>query len=284
MANEKIELLAAYWTLAVGAEPHGDHEYSAASFRERVEAAARAGFKGFGIWHSDLAHTLERSSLQEMRQVLDDHGIRHVELEFLTDWFLDGEAKRKSDELKEKLFEAANVLGARSIKVGDFSGTACPMPRLIDAFGTLCAEAARRGNARIAYEMMPFAAIDSIELAQQLAEGTAAANGGIYFDLWHVVKLGIPFDKVAQFPARYCVGIEINDGYLKSMPSFVEETTQHRQLCGRGEFDVRGFVRTLREAGWAGPWGVEVLNGELRHQPLAEVAPLAYHTTMEQFT
>ena len=80
-----VDLLASYWTLAVGAEPHTDHEYSTSSFRERVESAARAGFTGIGVWHSDLDYTLQKSSLQEMRQILDDNGIKHVEVEFLLD-------------------------------------------------------------------------------------------------------------------------------------------------------------------------------------------------------
>ena len=32
-----------------------------------------------------------------MKQILDDHGITHVELEFLGDWFLDGDRKKQSD-------------------------------------------------------------------------------------------------------------------------------------------------------------------------------------------
>src|SRR5438067_3882380 len=69
--KQEIELLASYWTLAGEAEPHSDREYSAFEFRDRVEAAARAGFKGFGIWHADLYHTLESRSLEEMKQILE---------------------------------------------------------------------------------------------------------------------------------------------------------------------------------------------------------------------
>jgi len=265
----EVNLLASYWTLAVGAEPHGEHEWSSVGFRERVASAARAGFTGFGIWHADLEHTLERHSLKEMRQILDDHGIRYVELEFLTDWYVDGEAKQRSDVLKQKLFTAAEALGARSIKVGDFLRQPCPMGKLIERFAGLCAEAKNYGT-RVAFEMMPFCVIDSIALCRELAEGAAASNGGIFFDLWHIVKL---------------VGIELNDGYSRehSMSDFVVETTQHRQLCGEGEFDVRGFVRALQAAGWAGPWGIEVLNKVLRGRPIDEVTRRAFDTTIAEF-
>ena len=70
-----VELLASYWTIAGGALPHTDKEYSPFDFKDRVEAIARAGFKGMGIWHSDLAHILERRSLKEMKQILDGNGM-----------------------------------------------------------------------------------------------------------------------------------------------------------------------------------------------------------------
>lgn len=279
-----IDLLASYWTLAVGAEPHTDHEFSTSSFRERVEKAAKAGFTGFGIWHSDLDYTLQKLSLEDMRKILDDNGIKHVEVEFLTDWFLDGEAKQRSDVQKRKLFTAAEKLRARSVKVGDFIRQPCPMPKLIERFAGLCKEAESHGT-KIGFEMMPFCVIDTLDLARELAEGAGASNGGIFFDLWHLVKIGITPEELARFPAQYRVGVELNDGYSKahSMADMHVETTEHRQLCGDGEFDVKGFVRELRKAGWAGPWGIEVLNKKLRVRPIDEVVKRSYDTTIAQF-
>ncbi|HUJ53713.1 MAG TPA: sugar phosphate isomerase/epimerase family protein [Steroidobacteraceae bacterium] len=279
-----VDLLASYWTLAVGADPHTDHEHSTVGFRERVASAARAGFKGIGIWHADLEYTLRTHSLKEMRQILDDNGIRHVELEFILDWFVDGEEKRQSDIRKRLLFTAAEALKARSVKVGDFFKKPCPMPRLIDSFGTLCREAAEHGT-RIGYEMMPFCAIDTLALARQLVEGAGAKNGGIFFDLWHMVKGDISYADLKRFPPQYVTGVELNDGFSKahSMPDLTVETTQHRQLCGEGEFDIKGFIEAMRATGFAGPWGIEVLNKALRSRPIDEVTTRAFNTTIAQF-
>jgi sugar phosphate isomerase/epimerase len=52
----------------------------------------------------------------EMKEILDDHGMKYVELEFLIDWFLDGERKRISDLRKNKLLEAAQALQSRHVK------------------------------------------------------------------------------------------------------------------------------------------------------------------------
>ena len=282
--NTQVDLLASYWTLAVGAVPHTGPEHSRVDFRVRVEQAGKAGFTGMGLWHADLEHTLRRYSLADMRKILTDNGIRHVELEFLTGWFNDGEEKARSDVTKKLLFEAAAGLGARAIKVGDFSNQKCPMPKLIERFAGLCREAENYGT-RVAFEMMPFSIISSLEDALTLAEGAAAANGGIFFDLWHVVKLGIPYDSVAAFPAKYRIGMEINDGFSRehSMPDMVEETTGHRQLCGEGEFDIKSFVAKVRAAGWTGPWGIEVLNKRLRQEDIHTLAPKVYRTTIAQF-
>jgi sugar phosphate isomerase/epimerase len=75
-----VELIASYWTLAGGAIPHTDKEYSTFDFKDRVDCAARVGFKGLRIWHSDLEHILNTRSLKEMRQILDDNGMQYVEI------------------------------------------------------------------------------------------------------------------------------------------------------------------------------------------------------------
>jgi sugar phosphate isomerase/epimerase len=280
-----VELIASYWTLSGGALPHTDKEYSTFEFKERVAAAARAGFRGIGLWHADIEHVLKSYSLADMKRILDDNGMKYIEIEFLADFFLDpGERRTAADQRKKLLFEACEGLGGRHIKVGDFFKTPCPMPRLIDEFGTLCQEAAKR-NIRIGFELMPFSVIERLDLARQLVEGAAQKNGGIIFDLWHIVKLGIPYDEVMAFPRQYFLGLEINDGYLKPPPGMdlVTETTAHRKLCGQGEFDIRGFIAKLPNSGYTGPVGIEVLSQELRSWPLEKTATTAFNTTIAQF-
>jgi sugar phosphate isomerase/epimerase len=281
--TKQVDLLASYWTMASGAAPHGDHEYSSFPFAERVAAAAHAGFTGFGIWHTDLEHTLRSISLEDMRRILDDHGMKHVEIEFLSDWWLaDGERRRASDANKRRLLEAARVLGARHVKVGDLFNSPVEMPQLIEGFAALCKEAQEYGT-KILFELMPFARINTLADARELVTSANAPNGGIVFDLWHLVKLGIPYDEVARFPLQFIGGIEINDGTFTAPWSLFEDTINHRRLCGDGEFDVRGFVAAMLDAGYQGPWGIEVLNSELRTWPPARIAERAAATTRAQF-
>jgi sugar phosphate isomerase/epimerase len=276
------DLLASYWTICGAAEPHSEREYSPFSLRDRAASAARAGFKGMGLWHADLAHLRARHSLAELKRILDEHGIVHLELEFLTDWFVDGEKRKASDVNRRMLLESAAALGARHIKVGDFFKTAVPMAKLVEEFAQLCTEAREHGT-RIVFEFMPFSRIDTLEDAHALVTGAAQPNGGICVDLWHVVKLGIPYAQVAAFPSEYLLSIELNDGFLEAPPGMdmVTETTCHRAFCGAGQFDVRGFVSQLRAAGYAGPWGVEVLNQAQRAWALDDLTTRAYDTTRQ---
>jgi sugar phosphate isomerase/epimerase len=278
---QKVDLLASYWTISCGL-PHTDKEYSPFDFRDRVESAARAGFTGFGIWHADLEHVLRRRTLREMKQILDDNGIKHVELEFLTDWFVGGERKRQSDVSKALLLDAAEALHAHHLKVGDFLQQTTPLPRVIEAFGTLCGEAAERGT-RVGFELMPFAMIQTLEASLQLVEGAGASNGGICLDTWHIVKLKITHDELRRIPSRYITSVELNDGTLECSWSLHEDTVNHRRLCGEGEFDVKGFIAAIRDAGYEGPWGIEVLSEELRKWPLERLTTRAFETTMAQF-
>lgn len=279
--HKKIELLASYWTISCGI-PHTDREYSPFDFRDRVESAARAGFKGFGLWHADLEHILKTRSLAEMKQLLDDNGITHIELEFLIDWFLEGERKKKSDICKRLLLDAAEGLQAHHVKVGDFFQEKASMPRLIEAFAGLCAEAAERGT-KVGFELMPFAMIDTLEDSLKLVEGAGAANGGICLDTWHIVKLKVAFDQLQRIPAHRITSVELNDGTFECPWSLHEDTVNHRRLCGEGEFDVPGFIRAVQDAGYDGPWGVEVLSADLRKWPLERLTTEAFRTTMAQF-
>jgi sugar phosphate isomerase/epimerase len=184
--------------------------------------------------------------------------------------------------MKYFLLKAAEALEARHIKVGDFETKVTPMPRLIESFAALCKDAENSGT-KILFELIVDSMIKTLPETLEMVEGADAKNGGIMIDLWHIVKLGIPYEDVARIPSRFLLGIEINDGTLECPWSLHEDTINHRKLCGEGEFDVKGFVKCMLDAGYDGPWGVEVLSQELRKEPLQKAIPHAYRTTIAQF-
>jgi sugar phosphate isomerase/epimerase len=284
-AGKGVELLASYWTIAGDVNPGtGGREYSLFDFRDRVEAISRKGFKGMGIWHSDLDNILESRSLAEMKQIFEDNGIVHVEIEFLLDWFTDGEERKQSDLQRAKLLGAAEALGARHVKVGDFFNKQVEMDKVTESFAELCKDAADVGT-RILFEVMPFAMIDNLADSLTMLEGADADNGGLMIDTWHIVKMGTPLDELAKVPKRFLLGVELNDGYLVT-PEGMDlstETTQHRKFPGEGEFDLPGLMGAIEAAGYDGPYGVEVISAANRKLPLDDLVNRAYDTTMAQF-
>ena len=281
-----VELVGLYWTVSGPVEVHVGREWSLFDFRDRCAAAQRVGFAGIGIWHADLEHVLERRTLREMKQILDDHGLTYLELEFLMDWFLDeGDERRSaSDASRRLLFEAAAVLGAHHIKVGNIPGTPCALPALTERFAELCADAAQQHDALIAYEFMPFDVnVHSLEAALEVVGGAGASNGAIAVDTWHLAKLGIAPEDLRQIPSTLLGWVELSDGQYENMPDPIDEVVNHRRLPGEGEFPIPAYVEACREIGYGGPWGVEVLSEELRNLPMEQIFERAYETTAAQF-
>jgi sugar phosphate isomerase/epimerase len=279
------ELVGLYWTTSGPVEVHFGREWSLFDLRDRCEQAARVGFTGIGLWHADLEHVLEQRTLADVRQLCDDYGLSQLELEFLGDWFLDpgDDRRRASDERRALLFGAAAELPAHHIKVGNIMGTECELPKIVERFGELCADAAKYTDAKIVYEFMPYdLQVNDIESALQVVEGANAPNGGLAFDTWHLGKLRLEPDDLRRFPPRFVSWVELCDGPYEYAEDRLDEVINHRRLPGEGEFPVAEYVAVFRELGYDGPWGVEVLSEELRNLPIEQIFDRAYEATSAQ--
>ena len=279
------DLIALYWTTSGPVEVHFGREWSLFDLRDRCAQAARVGFRGIGLWHADLEHVLESRTLREVRSLLDEHGLDQIELEFLGDWFLDpgDERRTTSDERRALLFGAAAELPAHHIKVGNIMGTECELPVIIESFAELCADAARYTDAKIVYEFMPYdVQVNDVDRALEVVEGADAPNGALAFDTWHLGKLRLEPDELRRIPSRFLGWVELCDGPYEYAEDRLDEVINRRKLPGEGEFPIAGYVAVLRELGYDGPWGVEILSEELRSLPIDQIFDRAYETTSAQ--
>jgi sugar phosphate isomerase/epimerase len=284
--SPKPELVALYWTVSGPVEVHFGREWSLFDWDDRCAAAREFGFSGLGIWHADLEHVLETRTLQDMKRVFDDNGLRHLEVECLLDWFLDpnDELRLASDRTRALLFEAAGVLDAHHIKVANIFARPASLSQLTERFGELCADAAQHTEAKLVYELMPpDVNVHTIDAVLEVVVGAGASNGGVAIDTWHMSKLGIPPDELRRVPVEYLSWVELSDGQIENMDDPVDEVINHRRLPGEGEFDIRGYIEACRDHGYPGPWGVEVLSEELRNNPIDVIFRRAYETTAAQF-
>jgi sugar phosphate isomerase/epimerase len=284
---QDVELVALYWTTSGPVEVHEGREWSLYDFRDRCAQARRVGFAGIGIWHADLEHQLETRTLREIRQILDDHGLARLELEFLGDWFLNpgDEGREASDRSRRLLWDAAATLGAHHVKVGNIFGTPCPLDQVTERFAELCDDAARHHDALITYEIIPFDVnVNTLEAALAVVGGAGRPNGAIAIDTWHMSKLAIAPEALHAIPPELLGWVELSDGQFEDMEDRIDEVVNHRRLPGEGEFDIPAYVNVCREIGYDGPWGVEVLSEELRRLPIAQMFERAYETTAAQFS
>ena len=281
-----VDLLGLYWTVSGPVEVHAGREWSLFDFRDRCEQAARVGMSGIGLWHADIEHQLESRSLADMKSILDDNGLRHLELEFLQEWFLDpgDERRAESDATRKLLWDAAATLDAHHVKVGNIPGTPAEVPIVAERFAELCADAAEHHDAKVVYEFMPFDAnVQDIDTALEVVGAADSGNAGVAIDTWHMSKLGIAPEELRKVPLEQLGWIELSDGQRENMDDLIEETTQYRKLPGEGEFDIPGYIEVAQDMGYPGPWGVEVLSEELRQKPIEEIFQSAYETSVSQF-
>lgn len=271
------ELLAACWTSAGNVVPFRGLLTSPVDVRDRIAAVAAAGYTGFGLTREDLVVARDSVGLPAVAASLREHGITTVQLEWITDWWTDGDLRRASDAARADLFEACPVLGVDNIKVGaDDDGRPVSYAQLCDGFGAL-AEAGAQVGVRIGFENTPFSHhVRTTEQAITFVTDVAHPNGGLIVDIWHAYRGGSDYRVIPErLPLAYVFGVELDDGRDvvvgtgRANPD-LEDTFDNRLVCGEGVFDVPEFVLQLRALGWDGPWGVEHMSTEFRSLPVPE--------------
>lgn len=283
MPTKNIELLAAYWTLAGDTYPGAPSEISPFSLQDRAQVASKAGWRGMGFVHADLLHNVDKLGISTVRNILQDNGIKHVEVEFLTDWHLDGERRAASDKMRDELLEIAGKLGARSLKVagGLFEDGPPDVPRMRETFALLC-DRAKPFGVNVVIEFLPFSSVCTIDRAIAVTENVRP-NGGLLVDTWHVARGGMSFDEIAKIPLELIKSIELDDANHAIVETLFNDSTHYRKLCGEGVLDVPAFIQQVVNVGYRGPWGVELISAELRKLPLEVAAKRAFDTTLAQF-
>lgn len=276
-------IVASYWTFSGKAYPLAPTEVSSFSFEERVETAAKAGYRGMGLVLQDLIAVRDRLGYAAMKRLLDANGIVDIEVEIITDWFASGERRAASDKERAVLLEAGEKLGARAMKVsGDFKQGVWEHEVLVQSFADLCADAGRAGM-KVGIELMPWTNFSTIENTMAVVRDAGAPNGGLFLDIWHVLRGKSSISDITKLKASDIISVEINDAKKEIQGDLWNDTLHHRVLPGEGSFDIKGFVDAVRGTGYQGPFGIEILSNTFRDKPLAEAASLAMDSMRRVF-
>ena len=283
------ELLATCWTHAGAALPIDGQHLSPIGIRARAEAAARAGFTGIGFTIDDLEAAQPALPLTDVKRMCDDLGLVHTEVELLDNWWTTGEQRRRSDEKRARLLNAARVLGARQIKIAPDASTdpaLTPAPLKLDRWAAelhhLAAQAADVGT-RVAIEPLPFANLSDFTEAAQLIKAADHPAAGLVVDIWHVERGPSTLADIDALPHGIVFAVELNDALAEAADDLFRDTIRNRVLCGDGAFDIKGTIRALQGNGFDGPWGVEIISDAHRALPVDQALAAAYSSTMRQF-
>ena len=269
-------LVATAWTSAGATSPMHVPATSPVPIAERVAAVADAGYCGLGVIADDLAIIRDTIGYVGLRDLLAEHELTHIEIELIErSWIPRGEPGHTYD-VRDLLFDAADVLSPAFIKIGSENGPATDDPlALVGRLRDLGDEANEHGT-RVAIEPMPFSTIATVPMGVEIVNAAGHPAAGLVIDAWHVFRAGTSLTELSTvLSPRNIFGVELDDAAEQVVGTLFEDTVERRLLSGEGSFDLRGLVAVLRGKGFDGPWGVEILSSSFRQLPVSQAVKLA---------
>lgn len=240
------------------------------AFASRVEACAAAGYAGMCLHFRDYFQQRQAGfGDAELRAILDGGGIHDVSIEFLTDWFMEGEAGETARRNEAIAFQAAKAFGAKVLNVGpDLGGRDIPAQIMRERFAALCGRAEDHGLS-IALELVAWGNVCDVDTALSIIDGVP--NAGLVIDSWHIFRAGVPLSDLKRIPADRVLCVQVNDADAEPSGTLSADT-MNRKLCGQGAFDLKAFVQTLDDMGVDLPLSVEIISPEQAARELQDAA------------
>jgi sugar phosphate isomerase/epimerase len=250
-----------------------------APFRERVAAAAAAGFTAISMWGRDRsdAHAQGLSD-DDIRKVLDDKGMAVADLSALTSWLpgteavgagVFGEGHPFFGWSERDFLETGEAVKARSLSLTDIAGLHVSVDEAAEAFSAVCDRAAEHGLL-VQIEFMSLSSLPTIADAWAVVQAADRPNGGIVLDSWHFFRTGTLSDLDAV-PADRIFGVQISDALRKPQGDPAHDTAT-RLMPGDGELPLRDLLVALREGGCVAPIGVEMFGEAIEGRTASEIA------------
>jgi sugar phosphate isomerase/epimerase len=270
------DLVATAWSSAGAVSPTDSPAVSPVPIAERIAAIADAGFCGFGLVADDLRVIRDDIGFGMLRDLIATAGLVHTEIELLERWWIPSGDKGNTYDVRDLLFEAADVLEPSFIKIGSENGPPASDPLvLVSPLRDLAEQAAAHGT-RVAIETMPFSAIATVPMGAEVVAAAGHPAAGLLVDAWHVFRAGTSLAELrATLRPEMIFGVELDDAAAEVVGTLFEDTVDRRLPCGEGSFDLVSLVAALRDLGFDGPWGVEILSESYRALPVDRALKLA---------
>ena len=230
-------------------------------YRDRVRAAAAAGFDGIGL-RAENYWQAEQSGLDAagMAEIAGEADVSVLEVEYLTGWGTTADRDDAQQRKERAVFEMARSFGVRHMNAGLLEKL--PVEAITEAFAGLCDRAGE--DLTVALEFMPYSGVPDLATAWQVVRDSGRGNGALIVDVWHWARAGMTPADLAGVPADRVVSVQLCDVLAKPMDPPRTESLGHRLPPGRGHGDAVGLVRALQLAGVRpAVIAVEVISHEL---------------------
>ncbi|EOD77499.1 4-hydroxyphenylpyruvate dioxygenase [Grimontia indica] len=234
------------------------------TLRQKIEAIAKAGFRGIEIFENDLI--THNGSVHEIRSMLDDHGLEVVTYQPFRDFEgLPSPYREKAFDRAERKFDLMEELGTDLLMVcSSVSPQALGgIQRAADDFHELGERAAKR-NMRVAYEALGWGKyVHDYRDSWEIVRRANHKNVGLCLDTFHIFSRQTELDTMLNIPGDRIFLVQVADAPSLSM-DHLSWSRHYRCFPGQGDLPIGQFVSNLHATGYDGPFSLEIFNDQFR--------------------
>ena len=210
-------------------------------FAERARSAADAGYEGIGLraenyWDAGLDDAA-------MLAVAEQHGVRILEVEYLTAWGTPADRDEAQQKKEQTVFHMARAFGVRHLNAGLLEKL--PLDVMTEAFAALCERAGP--DLTVALEFMPYSGVPDLATAWKIVQDVP--NACLIVDNWHWARAGQKPADLDAVPPERIVSVQLCDVLAEPMDPLRAESLGHRLPPGQGHGDTIGLVKALAAHG-----------------------------------
>ena len=251
--------------------------------RTRVAAAANAGYEAIGLFESDYSAMIAAGADDdELREILDRHGLVVAEIEFFFDWAHDDEMASRSSAIRENLIHMAEAFRPHHLSLGEVRGPheLPPLDVVADTIrgGLRPGRSIRRGRAARVPPLVGYPGRRHERRGRRASRSRQRRHlpGRLaLLPRLHRASISSPPSTRGRIRA-----IALSDAAAPRGDP-VEDTTRRRLLPGDGEFDLVGLLTALRELGVEASMGVEILSEQQAAMDPAEAARASFDAAVQ---
>lgn len=256
-----------------------------ATLPEDIAAASAAGFKGLEIWAAKMDAYLETGSIEELKALLDEAGVRPASInsiEFIT-FRPPGEYETIKARCQE-LCQRAQALGCDKIVVvpsptpegADWDEIRDESVRVLRELS----EVATPYGVSLAFEFLgfPWCSVRTLGRCWSIVQETNRDNIGLVIDTCHFHAGASQLGTIAEVHPLKILILHINDVEERPLDT-IEDA--HRLLPGEGVIPLDDILLRFKHIGFDGMCSIELFRPEYWERDPAELAAAARAATLE---